>query len=318
MALDFLAIDFETANFLRGSPCSIGLALVKNGEIVDTVEELIHQDDFDSFNIALHGITPENVADAPAFDVVWEWLHPQIGDLPLVAHNAAFDTGVIRDSLDEALIPWPDLTYACTLVMGRRTYELPSYRLPYVAEAAGLKYDPELHHKAVHDAELSARIMLDIANRHETDNLQTLAESMNLRLGQITADDWQGCRAKSHSPRSGFGLSATEATINQNADPNNPLYGMGVTFTGALSSMTRALAWQRVGDLGGMPLDSVSKKTNLLVFGYQDARMLSPGATLSSKYKKAADLKNKDADIEIIGEDDFLNLLQEAGRKTID
>lgn len=314
MPLDFVAIDFETANTFRGSPCAVGLVHVRQGHIIDSSSTLIYQDYFDPFCVSIHGITEDDVQDAPTFDDVWPKILNEIGDYPLVAHNAAFDTGVIRDALDDAGESWPDLTYACTLVMGRKTYELPSYRLPFVAEAAGLTFDPDDHHKAENDAELSARIMLDIARRHGADDLHTLAESLHLRLGHISPDyEWQGCKAKSYNPRPGFGLLANEITINPDADPNNPLYGMGITFTGALSSMTRHLAWQQVGRCGGMPLENVTKKTNLLVFGHQDARMLAPGAALSGKFQKALDLKAKGADLEIIGEDDFLAMLQEAG-----
>ena len=35
MALDFTAIDFETANSYRGSPCSVGMVKVRDGRIVD-------------------------------------------------------------------------------------------------------------------------------------------------------------------------------------------------------------------------------------------------------------------------------------------
>lgn len=317
MSLDFVSIDFETANFFRGSPCAVGLTHVIGGQVQETQERYIHQDDFNGFNIAIHGITPEDVADAPTFEETWPWLQEQIGELPVVAHNAAFDTGVMRDALDEVPLPWPSLTYGCTLVMGRRTYELASYRLPFVAEAAGCPLDPDTHHKAAHDAHAAANIMLDIARRNETEDLATLADILGLRLGVITPEEWNGCKGKSHHARPGFGVSVKDITINPDADPENPLYGMGVTFTGALGSMTRALAWQRVADCGGMPLDGVTKKTNLLVFGYQDARALAPGATLSSKFQKAIDLKAKGADIEIVGEDDFLNMLQEAGIKAL-
>lgn len=313
MALDFVSVDFETANFFRGSPCAVGLATVENGQVVDSVERYIHQDHFDGFNISIHGITPEDVKDAPEFEEVWPWMQDYIGNRPIVAHNAAFDTGVIRDALDEMDVPWPSLTYACTLVLGRRTYDLPSYRLPFVAQAAGVPLEEGAHHKATHDANAAARIMVDIAKRHETDDLQGLAEGIGYRLGEISPGLWEGCKAKSYAPRPGFGASAKEVTINTEADPSNPLYGMGVTFTGALGSMTRNLAWQKVADCGGMPLDSVTKKTNLLVFGHQDARMLAPGATTSSKFQKAIALKDKGADIEIVGEDDFLMMLQEAG-----
>ena len=84
-------------------------------------------------------------------------------------------------------------------------------------------------------------------------------------------------------------------------------------WAGALGSMTRALTWKHVADLGGMPLDGVTKKTNLLVFGQQDLAHLAPGATSSNKFTKDTQLKAKGADIEIIGEEDFLAMLVDAG-----
>ncbi len=321
MALDFVAIDFETANYFRGSPCAVGLVHVRNGHIVDTNSSLIYQHDFDPFCVAIHGIKQKDVANAPTFREFWPTLQEKIGGLPLVAHNAAFDTGVIRDALADNDLPWPNISYACTLVMSRRTYDLPSYRLPFVAQEAGIQFDISRHHQADTDAEIAARIMLDIAQRNETDDLEDLATKLGLRLGQITSDAWQGCKSKSHhgydkNHSQWHGASVKDVLINADADPDNPLYSAGVTFTGTLSSMTRTLAWQQVGACGGIPLDGVSKKTNLLVFGYQDATKLTPSASVSSKYKKALDLKSQGADIEIIGEDDFLNMLQEAGIKT--
>jgi DNA polymerase-3 subunit epsilon len=41
MSLDFTAIDFETANSYRGSPCSVGLVKVRDGQIVDESFTLI-------------------------------------------------------------------------------------------------------------------------------------------------------------------------------------------------------------------------------------------------------------------------------------
>ena len=38
---DFVAIDFETANYSNDSACSIGLVKVRGGEIVEKVVELI-------------------------------------------------------------------------------------------------------------------------------------------------------------------------------------------------------------------------------------------------------------------------------------
>ena len=38
---DFAAIDFETANFERSSVCSVGVVIVRGGEIVDSFYSLI-------------------------------------------------------------------------------------------------------------------------------------------------------------------------------------------------------------------------------------------------------------------------------------
>ena len=316
MPLDFMAIDFETANFFRGSPCAVGLAHVRDGHVIDRSSFLIHQDYFDGFNMSIHGITPQDVEDAPTFIELWPEIEQRIGGLPIVAHNAAFDTGVIRDALEADGIPLPTLTYACTLVMSRRAYDLPSYRLPFVAEAAGVSFEPDQHHIAENDAEVAALIMLDIARLHDAASLDDLARGLGIRLGQITSDGWHGCNSRNRSSRLGYGLSASEIDINQNADPDNPFYALGITFTGALGSMTRALAWQRVAEFGGAPLANVTAHTNLLVFGHQDAHKLAPGSALSSKFQKAVSLKEKGQEIEIIGEDDFLAMLQEAGLKT--
>lgn len=39
--LDYTAIDFETANSYRGSPCSVGLVKVRDRQVVDTRQWLI-------------------------------------------------------------------------------------------------------------------------------------------------------------------------------------------------------------------------------------------------------------------------------------
>lgn len=90
--LNYTAIDFETANSYRGSPCSVGLVRVRDGIPVEECHWLIRPpeqvDHFDHFNITLHGITPEMVATAPR----WKDVLPAIVDFiagdVVVAHNA--------------------------------------------------------------------------------------------------------------------------------------------------------------------------------------------------------------------------------------
>jgi len=308
VALSFVALDFETANAFRGSPCAVGLARVLDGEVVETARWLMRppagEDDFDDFNVSLHGITKAMVRGEPRFAARLPQILEFIGDLPVVAHNAAFDTGCLRDACDASEVAWPTLQYACSLVFARATYDLLSYSLPWAAEAAGFPLDN--HHQPEADAVASARIMLDIAARRGADDWPALLRDIHAVFGRVSPEGWTG----SHGLWSGD--RALLPSPNPDADPEHPFYGREMVFTGALSAMTRTQAWNLVAECGATPAAGVTKRTSILVVGFQDARKLRPGATLSAKAQKAADLRTKGQAIEVMPEDDFFQSLGEA------
>ena len=115
MSFDFLAIDFETANASRGSACSVGIAAVSGLRIVDTYYSLIKPRvaGFDSYNISVHGITDEDVANAKTLDELWQEISCMFSPhTPVFAHNAHFDMTVLLQSLSHEI---PDFIYADTL-----------------------------------------------------------------------------------------------------------------------------------------------------------------------------------------------------------
>lgn len=106
---DFIAIDFETANEYASSVCSIGAVLVRNGEIVKTFYSLIRPepDYYKWFCQQVHGLGHGDTDDAEVFPFVWKRMTEELLDgvhilsedtsedpdaLPLVAHNAGFDS----------------------------------------------------------------------------------------------------------------------------------------------------------------------------------------------------------------------------------
>jgi DNA polymerase-3 subunit epsilon len=117
--MDFVAIDFETANPKRTSACSIGMARVRGGVIVETFYELIKPVpvDFNYINISIHGITPEMVDSKPTFAELWSEIHSFIGDDVLVAHNVSFEQSVINQTLLQNGHQVPNFDYLCTLYM---------------------------------------------------------------------------------------------------------------------------------------------------------------------------------------------------------
>ncbi|MBN9612171.1 MAG: 3'-5' exonuclease [Actinobacteria bacterium] len=189
MPVDFTAIDFETANSHPSSACSVGLVKVRDGAVVDRVEWLIRPPaghaEFLPFNIKIHGITPEMVVAAAPWEDQLERLREFIDGDVTVAHNAGFDMGVIRAACAETITPTPKLRYLCSVQVSRKTYDIPSHRLPLAAEAAG--YGEFSHHEALADAEACAAIIIDAARRHGAQDLTALAKATGLRLQRLTA-----------------------------------------------------------------------------------------------------------------------------------
>ena len=114
--MDFIAIDFETANHYRTSACSIGIAMVKNNQVMDSKHFFIKPEPFyfDPFNVMIHGITEDDVIDAPTFVELWPTLETLIDKQIIVAHNASFDISVMRRTLEQYNLPNPNISILCT------------------------------------------------------------------------------------------------------------------------------------------------------------------------------------------------------------
>jgi DNA polymerase-3 subunit epsilon len=161
---DFAAIDFETANECQSSVCSVGVVIVRGGEIVDSFYSLIHPEPeyYQWFCRRVHGLSEEDTWDATVFPYVWGQIAPRIEGLPLVAHNSRFDEGCLRAVFRVYQMDYPDYVFYDTLWASRRVFghSLPNHQLQTVASACG--YELENHHHALADAEACARIALTI------------------------------------------------------------------------------------------------------------------------------------------------------------
>ena len=306
--LDYTAIDFETANSYRGSPCSVGLVRVRDGQRVKERHWLIRPPEgansFDGWNTSIHGITADMVAEAPRWKDVLPHIVSFIGDDVVVAHNAGFDTGVIRYACAVDSIEWPELNFLCTLVLARRALALPTYRLPYVAESLGFLLED--HHDALADANAVVEIVARLAARQGVTDLSSLAASVGVGIGRMGGGVYRGSTA---TATAAGGRSFTPIEVNAEADPGGYLYGRVVVFTGTLMSMTRDVARQECAKIGALPQEDTTKRTNVLVVGDVNPAVLRAGSTLTGKTRKAFELQDKGQEIEVMTEDDFLRCL---------
>lgn len=159
---NFAAIDFETANERRSSVCSVGVVIVRNGEIVDRFYSLIQPSPnyYTHWTTEVHGLTREDTDGQPMFPEVWSQIEERTAGLPLVAHNRPFDESCLKAAYAEYDMEYPDYEFYCTLAASRRALDLPSHQLHLVAAACG--YDLTNHHHALADAEACAAIALKI------------------------------------------------------------------------------------------------------------------------------------------------------------
>ncbi|RVU15280.1 3'-5' exonuclease [Methylobacterium oryzihabitans] len=175
-----IAIDFETANERRDSPCAVGLAWIEENRVVRRHASLIRPAEmrFLPGNIGVHGIRPRDVEDAPAFPEAMAALLPEIDGALVLAHNASFDVGVLAATLAAYGLPQPAYTSLCTLQLARRLWPgQPRYRLSALAERVGVTFR---HHDAGEDAYACAEIALAVQREAGAADLPALARQTGL------------------------------------------------------------------------------------------------------------------------------------------
>ena len=159
--MNFIAMDFETANYQKHSACSLALVMVRNSKIVGEYATLIQPEtNFSRKNIEIHGIHPEDVATAPKFPEVWEQIQQYYNPNSLiVAHNASFDTNVLAGCLDYYGLKQPNYLSLCTVQTSRKLYpEVTNHRLNTMCELLNIPLHH--HHDALEDSRACAQILL--------------------------------------------------------------------------------------------------------------------------------------------------------------
>ena len=99
--MTFIAIDFETATGNRNSACAVGIVSVENGIITDEYYTLIKPPNNEYFwkNIEVHGINPEDTANAPSFIEIYPEIKKRLQGKVVVAHNESFDRSVLQKTM---------------------------------------------------------------------------------------------------------------------------------------------------------------------------------------------------------------------------
>jgi len=188
--IDFVAIDFETANEKPGSICQIGVVTVENGEVTSKHSWLVRPSEFRFKRkcTEIHGIRRRDVKDKETFQELWPELSQFFSNRILVAHCAASaDINHLREVLRCYEIEPPEFQYTCSCALARAAWpDSPGgFTLREVADYLGITYQP---HDATEDAAASALTVLRACRDAEANSVEELSEKLGVDLVPFSMD----------------------------------------------------------------------------------------------------------------------------------
>lgn len=308
--MDFIAIDFEIANSNMSSACSLGMAFVKDNQIIDEKYYLLHPPtmDFDQKMVNVHGIKPIDVLSAKNFKLVWEEIKEYFSYNLIIAHNAQFDMSVLYSCLEEYSLEMPAFYFMDSIQISSKAIN-GKVSSSLKDRLSHFNIEIKNHHNAKFDAKACANLVIKSFERLGKSNIHSfLYEFNDLTPKRFAELNPQKEFRKRQSFNKKIAISQISATV-ETFNTNHALFGKNVVFTGELQTIDRKAAMQAVVNLGGNIKSTVSSKTDILVLGIQD-KLLVGEQGISTKENKAFQLIADGKNIKVLREKDFLRLLE--------
>lgn len=183
----YVVFDLETTGFspINDKIIEIGAVKIKNGEVIDNFSNFVDPEIRVPYKITeLTGITDNMVRDAETIEQILPKFLDFCGDSVVVAHNAGFDVGFIKNNCRRQKLEFNN-PVVDTIPLARFLYpELKRVKLNIVAKHLGISL--ENHHRAVDDAKATALILLKcFAKIKEELEINTLKELNEQYLSNI-------------------------------------------------------------------------------------------------------------------------------------
>ena len=301
---DYVALDVETTGLdtLWCEVIEVSGIRYRAGVPIDRFSSLVKPRTLpiDQFIVDLTGITNEELETAPVPGDVFPRFREFLGDLPIVCHNASFDTRFLAKYFREYAGSDVENTVIDTLRICKHVFkDMQRRKLNMLVrrceEESGDTFSGIVDaHRAESDAEAAAFCY----------------ERMKHKLTELYGDDPEAGYQRLRSSHTGYpaakidydGVSPTVDEI----DESNPFFGTTICFTGTLDGMTRREAVQHAVNLGARPQPGVTKKLDYLVVGSFEFNSSLHGKK-SSKLRKAEGYASEGTGLQIISDRFFLS-----------
>ncbi|MCG8484548.1 MAG: PolC-type DNA polymerase III [Clostridia bacterium] len=174
---EYIVFDLETTGLSSRNDeiIEIGAVKVKDRQITDVFQTLIRPNKNISLEITrLTGISNEMVQAQPPIEEVFHDFMAFIGDLPLVAHNAAFDVAFLKEACSKFGSILTNDAIDTIKLAKILLPDLKKYKLNVVA--SHLKISMKNHHRADDDAKTAAQILIKLFELMEKDGLRRISD----------------------------------------------------------------------------------------------------------------------------------------------
>ena len=172
----YVVFDLETTglSITKNRIIEIGAVKVADGKIVERFSTFVNPEVPIPYEIEqLTSIKDADVIGAPTIAQILPEFMAFCEGAVLVAHNADFDTGFIRENCLRYDLPY-DFTVVDTVALSRALlHNLKRFKLNQVAKE--LKVSLDHHHRAVDDAECTAEIFIKLCERLHAQDVHDLA-----------------------------------------------------------------------------------------------------------------------------------------------
>ena len=294
---NYVVFDTETTGLDGKTDRIVEIALLKvvDGRIVDEFCVLVNPErHISACASAVNHIYDEDVRTAPTYDRVGPIVARFLGNCYLIGHNIDFDLSFMP-ALMKSVHLEQDISWHCidTVALARKAFPgAPNYKLQTLIKY--LKIDTYDAHRARADA------------------VATLELFEKCRAALVQIDPLRATTSHQDKQKyySSISVKPSEIVPTKEVNPNNPLFGKNLVFTGDLS-IARKEAYQMAINCGATIKTTISKKVDYLVVGAQDLSVVGEDG-LSGKQEKALQMNAAGkAHIEFIDEQQFFILSKE-------
>jgi len=153
MTYSFVDIETTGTSARHDRVIEIGILRVENDMIVKKYNQLINPETHVSpFITQITGITPDDLEDAPTFEIVKDEVYELLQNTVFVAHNVRFDHGFLKNEFKRFDMKL-SMKQLCTVQLSRRLYsQFKQHNLNSIIARFG--FDCNNRHRAFDDAEV--------------------------------------------------------------------------------------------------------------------------------------------------------------------